>query len=191
MIDLNVYNKIEPQKGRLLITEPFEESSYFNRSVVLLCEHNDEGSFGFVMNNYIDVELSDFESLPHFETRIGLGGPVNSKNLYYLHTLGHIIPESVQITPGIFAGGDFETLKGLLIAGAIEKQQIRFFLGYSGWSEKQLDGELKHNALLVADIHDTQELMDTNNTNLWADYMTRQGGKYKAFAHFPKNPLHN
>lgn len=191
MIDLNVYNKLEPKKGRLLITEPFEESSYFNRSVVLLCEHNEDGSFGFVLNNYLDVQLTDFESLPTFETKIGLGGPVNSKNLYYIHTLGDKIPDSVQITEKIYAGGDFEHVKALLIAGAIEPTEIRFFLGYSGWVEKQLDGELKHNAWLVADITNDDELMDTSNASLWSDCMTRQGGKYKAFAHFPKNPTHN
>ncbi len=191
MIDLNVYNKLEPKKGRLLITEPFEESSYFTRSVVLLCEHNEEGSFGFVLNNYLDVELTDFESLPQFDTKIGLGGPVNSKNLYYIHTLGAKIPESVHIVGNIYAGGDFEHLKALLLADAIQPNQIRFFLGYSGWVEKQLEGELTHNAWLVADITHTDEIMDTSNLKLWADYMTRQGGKYKAFAHFPKNPTHN
>lgn len=196
MIDLNVYNKLDPQKGRLLITEPFEESSYFNRSVVLLCEHNQDGSFGFVLNNYVDVRLSDFQGLPTaddvgFEARIGLGGPVSSKNLYYIHTLGDKLPNSVQVTKEIYAGGDFELLKNMLISGAIQQNEIRFFLGYSGWVEKQLDGELKHNAWLVADVHNTAEIMNTNNETLWSDYMSRQGGKYKAFAHFPKNPTLN
>lgn len=196
MIDLNVYNKLEPKKGRLLITEPFEESSYFNRSVVLLCEHNEDGSFGFVLNNYVDVKLSDFEGLPDydamgFEARIGLGGPVSSKNLYYIHTLGDRLDNSVHIVKDIYAGGDFDQLKSLLTVGAIHQNEIRFFLGYSGWVEKQLDGELKHNAWLVADVQSCNEIMDTQNTTLWSDYMARQGGKYKAFAHFPKNPTLN
>jgi len=196
MIDLNVYNKLDPKKGRLLITEPFEESSYFNRSVVLLCEHNDDGSFGFVLNNYVDVRLSDFQGLPEsdevgFEARIGLGGPVSSKNLYYIHTLGDRLPDSVQVTEEIYAWGDFEVLKNMLISGVIKQNEIRFFLGYSGWVEKQLEGELKHNAWLVADVFNTAEIMDTKNESLWTDYMSRQGGKYKAFAHFPKNPALN
>mgnify|MGYP000266750989 CR=1 FL=1 len=191
MIDLNVYNKLDPKKGRLLITEPFEESSYFHRSVVLLCEHNEEGSFGFVLNNYVDVKLSDFEGMPDFDTIIGLGGPVSSKNLYYIHTLGDKLAESVHITGDIYAGGDFEQLKNMLAVGAIQEGEIRFFLGYSGWVEKQLEGELKHNAWLVTEIHNSLEIMDFSNGNLWSDYMARQGGKYKAFAHFPKNPTLN
>lgn len=191
MIDLNVYNKLEPKKGRLLITEPFEESSYFRRSVVLLCEHNNEGSFGFVLNNYVDVKLTDFEGLPEFETKIGMGGPVNSKNLYYVHTLGKKLPDSVEVAPGLFAGGNFDILQELIKVGGIKEDEIRFFLGYSGWVEKQLEGELKHNAWLVAEIYSIEEIMNTSNKNLWADYMFRQGGKYKAFAHFPNNPTLN
>ena len=191
MIDLNVYNKLEPKKGRLLITEPFEESSYFQRSVVLLCEHNEDGSFGFVLNNYTDLDLSDFENLPQFETKIGLGGPVSAKNLYYIHTLGDKLSESIHITGNIYAGGNFEELKSLMSASIIKKSEIRFFLGYSGWVSKQLNGELKQNAWLVADVENTEEIMDTSNSTLWEDSMKRQGGKYKAFAHFPKNPALN
>ncbi len=191
MIDLNVYNELEPKKGRLLITEPFEESSYFNRAIVLLCEHNEDGSFGFVLNNYTPVKLSDFEGLPDFETRLTIGGPVSAKNLYYIHTLGDKLDESIEISDGLYAGGNFEQLKEMLSAGIIKETEIRFFLGYSGWVEKQLAGELKHNAWLVADIHNLDEIMDTTNESLWSDYMKRQGGKYKAFAHFPKNPKLN
>ena len=191
MIDLHVYNKIDPKKGRLLITEPFEESSYFNRSVILLCEHNTEGSFGFVLNNYTTIKLTDFEGLPDFETKIGIGGPVNSKNLYYIHTLGDKLKNSVQVAKDLYAGGDFQTLKYLISEGLIQQHEIRFFLGYSGWVDKQLDSELKQNAWLVAEIGNVAEIMDTTNTSLWSDYMSRQGGKYKAFAHFPKNPALN
>ena len=191
MIDLNVYNQLEPQKGRLLITEPFEESSYFQRTVILLCEHNEEGSFGFVLNNYTDLALIDFEDLPAFETKIGLGGPVSAKNLYYIHTLGEQLDGSIHIVGDIYAGGDFDQLKELLRSGVVAENEIRFFLGYSGWVSKQLNGELKQNAWLVSEVGDSREIMDTNNHTLWEDYMIRQGGKYKAFAHFPKNPMLN
>ena len=120
-----------------------------------------------------------------------MGGPVSSKNLYYIHTLGDRLPDSVEVFPGLYAGGDFETLQELIRTSVISENEIRFFLGYSGWVEKQLEGELKHNAWLVADIESVEEIMNTDNKNLWADYMYRQGGKYKAFAHFPKNPTLN
>jgi putative transcriptional regulator len=79
----------------------------------------------------------------------------------------------------------------MLFEEAIKEGEIRFFLGYSGWVEKQLEGELKRNAWLVADIEAEKEIMSTSHETLWADYMRRQGGKYKAFAHFPKDPALN
>lgn len=196
MFDLNVYNKLEPQKGRLLITEPFMENDFFHRSVILLCEHNEDGSFGFVLNNYNEVKLSEFDNMSDVdancdEFRISLGGPVSSKNLYYIHTLGDLIPDSIHVVADIYAGGDFDALKKLINDGKVQPNQVRFFLGYSGWVEKQLNGELKQNSWLVADINDSADIMNVNYEGIWKDYMEKQGGKYKAFANFPKDPALN
>lgn len=191
MLDLNVYNKLDPKKGRLLITEPFLEGEYFHRAVILLCEHNEDGSFGFVLNNYVDIGLDNFEDIPDFDTRISTGGPVSTKNLYYIHTLGDKLNGSIQVHENLYAGGDFEQLKTLMATGIVKRNEVRFFLGYSGWVEKQLEGELKHSSWLVSDIDNVEEIMDVDNQNIWNTCMERQGGKYKAFAHFPKNPEHN
>lgn len=187
MIDLNVYNKLSPQKGRLLITEPFLDSEYFKRSVILLCEHNEEGTFGFVLNNYVDISLDQFDGIPEFETKISMGGPVSTKNLYYIHTLGDKLPGSIQVHQNLYAGGDFEILKELMASNQVAHNQIRFFLGYSGWVNKQLEGELKHNSWLVADIKSVDDIMNVDYTTIWTDYMQGMGGKYKAFAHFPED----
>ena len=196
MFDLNVYNTLEPQKGRLLITEPFMVNEYFHRSVILLCEHNEDGSFGFVLNNYTDIRLSQFENMTEIEPydqefRISIGGPVSSKNLYYIHTLGDKLPNSIHVTQNIYAGGDFDTLKTLMADGKVSPDEVRFFLGYSGWVEKQLNGELKQNSWLVSEIDHQDDIMDVNYDNIWKDYMERQGGKYKVFANFPKDPAMN
>lgn len=191
MLDLNVYNKLNPEKGKLLITEPFLESDYFKRSVILLCEHNEEGTFGFVLNNYLDISLDSFEGLPSFNSRISQGGPVNKKNLYYIHTLGALIDDSVEVVKGLYAGGDFEQIKEMIQKDQVAQNQIRFFLGYSGWVEHQLEGELKHNSWLVADINNIDDIMNTNYSKIWEDYMYKQGGKYKAFSQFPTDPALN
>ncbi len=196
MFDLNVYNTLDPKKGRLLITEPFMQNDYFHRSVILLCEHNEDGSFGFVLNNYTDVKLSEFENMHEVEGfcddfRISIGGPVSAKNLYYIHTLGDQLPDSIHVAGNIYAGGDFDLLKEKIANGQVTADQVRFFLGYSGWVEKQLNGELKQNSWLVADIDHSDDIMDVNNETIWKDYMQRQGGKYKVFANFPKDPALN
>jgi len=188
MLDLKVHNKLSPKKGRLLITEPFLDDDYFGRSVILLCEHNEEGSFGFVLNNFIDVPLSELVEFPEFNTRISRGGPVGQNHIYYIHTLGDIIEESIHVTGNIYTGGNFEDIKKQAELGLIKDNQIRFFLGYSGWTTNQLEGELKHNSWLVSNLIEEDDIMDTFNDNLWQTYMESQGGKYKAFSHFPKNP---
>ncbi|MDX1350325.1 MAG: YqgE/AlgH family protein [Putridiphycobacter sp.] len=185
MLDLKVYNKLSPKKGRVLITEPFLEDDYFERSVVLICEHNEDGSFGFVLNKYSEIELQDISDFPSFDTQISIGGPVDPQHLYYIHTLGHDIPGSIEVVDGLYMGGDFEALKEKANLGLIKKNQIRFFIGYSGWTKGQLEDELVKNAWLVSDIIDLSALMNDQYETIWEDYMRHQGGKYKAFAQFP------
>ena len=187
MIDLKVYNSLSPKRGRILITEPFLEDDYFERSIILLCEHNDEGSFGFVLNNYTDLSLQEIVDFPEFDTKISIGGPVSKQHLYFIHTLGDKIGDSIPISDHIYMGGDFEQVREQIKMGLINSDEIRFFIGYSGWTKKQLDTELAQNAWLVSEIMDEAKLMDISYTSIWEDYMKNQGGKYKAFAQFPTN----
>lgn len=185
MLDLKVYNKIAPSKGKVLITEPFLEDDYFERSIVLLCEHNEEGSFGFVLNNYAEISLQEISDFPPFEAQISVGGPVDPQHLYYIHTLGLDIEGSIQIADGLYMGGDFENVKEKVKLGLIKPGQIRFFIGYSGWTKGQLEDELLKNAWLVSDIIELDALMNDQYDTIWEDYMRNQGGKYKAFSQFP------
>lgn len=188
MLDLKVHNKMPPQKGKVLITEPFVDDDYFGRSVILLCEHNDDGSFGLVLNKYVDVSISELTDFPEIDTKISIGGPVGNKHLYFIHTLGEEIEDSVHVVDNIYMGGNFEAIIEKAKLGLLKDNQIRFFLGYAGWTTNQLEGELKQNSWLVADIINSEDIMDVNNGSIWKDYMNSQGGKYKAFAHFPKRP---
>ena len=138
MIDLKVYNNLSPEKGRVLITEPFLEDDYFERSIILLCEHNSDGSFGFVLNNYTELKLQDIVDFPEFETKISTGGPVSEKHLYFIHTIGDEITDSIHIAGSIYMGGDFEQVKEKIKMGLIRPTQIRFFIGYSGWMKKSV-----------------------------------------------------
>lgn len=191
MIDLKVHNKLSPKKGRVLISEPFVDDDYFGRTIILLCEHNEEGSFGFVLNKYLDVEVKELSDFDPVMARISKGGPVGNKHLYFLHTLGDEIENSVHVVGNIYSGGTFEEIVQKAKLGLIKQNSVRFFLGYSGWTTNQLEDELKQNAWLVSNISTTESIMDTKNDSIWEDYMSLQGGKYKAFAHFPINPHFN
>jgi putative transcriptional regulator len=191
-LDLDVQNSLEPAKGRLLLSEPFMQDEYFSRAVVILCEHGEEGSFGFVLNNYLDIDLHEFSSnFPDIPARISLGGPVKNKNLYFIHTLGELIPNSIPVAHNIYLGGDYEVLIEKITENIDLLKHVRFFLGYSGWSSGQLDSELKEKSWLIVEEYDPQHIMDVEYDEIWKTMMAQQGGRYKMMSEFPLDPRLN
>lgn len=192
LFDFRKLNRLKPQKGRLLISEPFMEDEHFGRAVVLLGEHNEEGSFGFVLNHYVEqINLGDImNDFPVFETRIANGGPVKTNNLYYIHTLGEQLPGSIPLVDGVYMGGSFEALRELIEKNKVQRNEVRFFLGYAGWAFGQLENELKENSWIIAPC-DGAEIMDTSNENLWETVLKRMGGEHKIISNFPENPSLN
>jgi putative transcriptional regulator len=183
-------NKVA-KRGRVLISEPFINDTYFKRSVVLLTEHTKEGSVGFVLNKPVDLAvnnvLSDF---PEIDTDISIGGPVNTNTIHYIHTLGEVIPNSVRVLQNLYWGGDFEVIKDMIRTGLIKGSDIRFFLGYAGWSPKQLENELSENAWLVSEMK-PEHIMQGPGENLWKAILENSGDKYKTWVNFPENPSLN
>mgnify|MGYP003402420565 FL=1 len=181
-----------PKKGHLLIAEPSTLGDVsFNRSVVLLAEHNDEGSIGFILNKPLNYTINDL--LPEIEASFKLynGGPVEQDNLYFIHNIPEIIPNSVEISNGIYWGGDFETTKHLINTGEINKNNIRFFLGYSGWSVNQLEMEMQENAWIVSENSLKKKLLSKSSNQFWKEKIIEQGGEYVLFSNAPENPMLN
>ncbi|NNC82545.1 MAG: YqgE/AlgH family protein [Flavobacteriales bacterium] len=132
MMKFQPENKEEPRKGSLLISEPFMDDPYFKRTVILLCEHNEEGSFGFVLNRYIDVKVHDIISdIPELDNRISVGGPVRNENLFYLHRLGDQLEGSSEVAQGVYMGGHFDVLKDKIKNKVVDPAEIRFFIVFS------------------------------------------------------------
>jgi putative transcriptional regulator len=176
------------EAGRVLISEPFLTDQYFRRSVVYLTEHSESGSLGFVLNKSLDMKIADMiEDFPDVNFPVSLGGPVSTNTVHYLHTLGDEIPESVHVKDGIFWGGDFDIMRALVQEGKAGTHNLRFFLGYSGWAEKQLDGELKMNAWLVGEIPPPL-VMKGGSSEFWTDTLSGLEAKYRAWANFPDDP---
>lgn len=192
MIDLAFKNNKKPEMGNLLISDPFLDEDYFRRSVILLCEHNEDGTFGFVLNNYLDVDLHEIdEDFPNIKARISVGGPVDTQNLFFIHSFKEPIEGSVAINDELSFGGDYERILELLTLNPSLKSQIRFFLGYSGWSKDQLKGELKENSWIVANNIKTSEILDTTNNQFWNYCLEKQGERFKTISKFPINPNDN
>jgi putative transcriptional regulator len=177
-----------PKKGKVLIAEPFLKDYYFKRSIILLTEHGNEGSVGFVLNKPVKMKIEEMVmDMPPFETMISVGGPVGVNSLHYIHTLGDIIPESVRVFDNVYWGGDFATIKGLLKTGKINNHQIRFFLGYSGWQPNQLNSELQQSSWIVSSLN-ANEIMNTKVKNLWKNSLRQLGKKYELWSNFPEDP---
>jgi len=180
-------NNVAPQKGRVLIAEPFLPGSYFNRSIVFLVEHNEEGSVGFILNKPVDFPITGFyDEFPKFNDQLFIGGPVEIESVYYIHKLGEFIPGSIHIIDDLYWGGDFEQLKEMVNSGFASKNQVRFFLGYSGWGKDQLQEELDEDSWLVSDINPA--IVMSSPGQLWKDMVKKLGGKYSMWENFPENP---
>ncbi|MBN2347955.1 MAG: YqgE/AlgH family protein [Bacteroidales bacterium] len=193
-LDYNFFDAeshVKPQKGKVLISEPFLQDNYFKRSIVLLTEHTEEGSIGFVLNKPVNIKVTEvIKDFPEFEATVSLGGPVNTNTIHYIHTLGDIIPESIHVHGNVFWGGDFEAVKRLIKSGNLSAEQIRFFLGYSGWSSHQLEDELEENAWVVTEIN-LDNIMSPMNKNFWKKTLQKMGKKYELWSQFPENPQMN
>jgi putative transcriptional regulator len=181
-------NKLKPEKGRLLISEPFLPDPNFERTVVLLCEHNEEGSFGFVLNKPAIVKVNEvMEELKNFEHDILIGGPVQQDTLHFIHR-NVAIEGGAEVRKDIFWGGNFENVLFLSDTQQLNPAHIKFFLGYSGWGPGQLEEELDENSWIVCD-YVTEELMfETEPTGMWRKALGNMGGRFSVYANYPVDP---
>lgn len=190
LFDILPEDKI-PEKGKILISEPFLPDSFFNRSIVYLTDHTSEGSVGFILNKKIDLKISSaIMGFEGWEEDLNMGGPVAPDTIHYLHNLGFIIPKSVRIEEDIYWGGDIDSIRGLIKTGQVKDSQIRFFLGYSGWSAGQLERELKENSWVIARVN-PEIIMNNRGEDTWKRVLRSLKNKYRRWADFPDSPEMN
>ena len=180
-----------PACGKILISEPLAQDNYFKRSIVLLTEHNDKGSVGFVLNKPVRVPVSNLiHDFPHFDAKISVGGPVNKNSLYFVHRLGKLIPDSVNFIDDLSWGGNFEALRLIVETKQIDADQIRFFIGYAGWQPGQLESEIEKNFWLVSD-YDESLFRQAIDNEFWRTAVQNMGNDYKIWTTVPENLLLN
>lgn len=171
--------------GKILLAEPFMLDPNFKRSAVLLCEHSGEGSVGFIMNKPLEMRVDELiEGFPEFDSEVFFGGPVQTDTIHYIHNLGDLLEDSMKIVDGVYWGGDFEKLKFLITSGLVQPGNIRFFVGYSGWSEGQLIDEMVYGSWVVADM-DANYLFKSPPSDLWRQVMYNKGDAYTVIAQMP------
>jgi putative transcriptional regulator len=180
----------KPKQGTILISEPSLRDFFFRQSVVLLAEHNAEGTFGLIINKPMEVKLKEvIKGFPPYKLPVYLGGPVKTDSLFYIHTHPDI-SDSLLIMEGLFWGGDLDAIRELMHAGVIKPHEIRFFLGYAGWSPKQLDQEIKEKSWVLSHSS-VNEIISNHPETLWSNYLKSMGQDYAIWANFPSDPTMN
>jgi putative transcriptional regulator len=175
----------EIKSQKLLLASPFMFDAYFRRSVILMCEHkNDEGSLGYILNKKMGITLGSLiEEFQDFPSEVYYGGPVGTDTLHYIHNVGHLLPDSVKIVEGLYWHGNFERLKELILTKQIEPSNIRFFVGYSGWAEGQLQAEMKEQSWLLGQVQ--KEYTFSEEKNLWTTVLQNEGGAKSIIGQIP------
>lgn len=162
------------------------EDPNFKRAAILLCDHGADGSVGFIINKPLDIRVDELvEGFPEFDAMVRLGGPVQTDTLHYLHTVGDLLEGSQAISKGVYWGGDFEKLKFLITTELIKPKDIRFFVGYSGWSVGQLNEEMEIGSWFTAEP-DANYLFKMRSKRVWRKAMQNKGSTFSVIAEMPE-----
>jgi putative transcriptional regulator len=181
---------IIPKQGIILISEPTLQDYYFRQSVVLLAEHNEEGTFGVIINKPLEARLHEVvREFPGSDYPVFLGGPVKTDSIFFLHTKAGI-KGSLRIMKGLYWGGDLDIIRMMMESDAITQDEIRFYVGYAGWHPGQLDREISESSWILS--HTTAaEVVSSQPELLWQNYLKNMGKDYAIWANFPSDPALN
>lgn len=184
-------NTMEPRNGLLLVSEPSLDEPHFNHSIVMLIDYGrNEDSLGIVINRSTPFTLDKaIDGVnPNIHIPIFAGGPVGLDRLIYLHTLGPAFHDTKEISPGLFLGGDLNEVLDYVNSGYETEGIIRFFIGYSGWSAGQLDGEINNGSWAVANPIQPRQLLSLSDNSLWHEVVRSMGNEFKDWRYSPQYP---
>ncbi len=184
-------NKLKPAVGRLLIAEPFLHDDYFRRAVVLIADHSEKGTVGFILNKPLEITVQQaVPDFPNYDQLAFFGGPVQRDQLYFIHTLGEKIEESFPIGKDLSWLGDFGKVKRLIEKKEMSEDQVRFFIGYAGWESGQLEKELESKSWFVSNA-DNDIIFNVDPAEMWTAAVKKMGDAFAPMANFPEDPSLN
>jgi putative transcriptional regulator len=179
-------NKVIRQ-GDILLAEPFMTDSCFIKTAILITDYHPTGTVGFILNKPINMKLNDLVmNFPDFDAEVYFGGPVLTDTIHFLHNLGDLLENSRLVAKGVYWGGNFERLKFLIKSGLVASNQIRFYVGYSGWSPGQLEEEIE-SASWVISHNDPNYVFKSPSEQLWKKVMMDKGEIYSILSELPDN----
>jgi len=174
-------------KGQLLLDSGQLQGSFFQRTVVLICEHNAEGAFGLVLNLSSGSKIGEMvvADLPEAlkEYPLYLGGPVQTTALSFLHSDTFL--SDANVIPNLALGHSLETLTEIAESFSATRK-VRMFAGYSGWGPGQLEGEMARKAWLTHPAS-LELILETDPATLWQKVLQSMGPKYKLLSLMPED----
>lgn len=180
-----------PAAGKILIANPFLKDPNFFRTVILLCEHREAGSFGFIFNKIFSKTLSELIPASKVDDMpVYFGGPVQLDTIHFLHNVPDLIEGGFKVRNDLFWGGDFERAMELLNMGLLDRGKIKFFLGYSGWDSGQLENEMQEKSWIVSDVN-AQLFFNKEDTDIWPASLRSMGSNFAMMANYPVDPSLN
>ena len=197
-LNLDIFNLLDnqpqPSRGSMLVAKPTVEDFCFKRSVTLIVDHdNEEGSMGFMINKPTRFTIN--EVAPELECNVPLplylGGPVGTNMLFFLHSIGSSIPESLQVAPGLFYGGDFDMIKMYLESCEHPEDKVKFMVGYSGWAKGQLDEEVSRHDWALLKENAAQLVFNTPDEHIWQEAVNLFGQQYRMWQNWPDDIYQN
>ena len=190
--------------GTVLIASLALEDPAFSRTVALIIQyHEHDGTLGLVLNRPLGekVSLYSTEELQKLTGKEGLvgegspelgglffqGGPVNPGYLFFLHRLRDVIGGGSEVCAGVYLGGDLDAVRAHAAVLESTNPVLRFYLGYAGWKEGQLEAEIDMGAWILTES--TPELIfDAEPDQAWQHALYALGGKYRAMSLIPEDP---
>lgn len=179
-------------KGDTLIGKPSILGDItFNKAVILIADFNEEGVVGFMMNKPLNEDLQNLIPNVQKDFKVFDGGPVERDKLFFIHSVPDIISGGIKITDEMYWGGQHEDVIKLINQNILDDTQIKFFLGYSGWSSEQLQDEIKDEVWILKDDMSYRELISCSSSSFWNKTIKSLGGEYLIWANAPDNPNYN
>lgn len=187
----NYNSNVQPSDGCLLVSEPHLPDANFDRTVILLCKHDEQGSFGFILNRKSNVTLGELmKDAQGVGQPVYVGGPVEQNTLHYIH-LDENLPEAEHVDNMFYWGGNFDLLLSWMKDGVTDGRNFRFFLGYSGWGAGQLEEEIKQNSWIVIKPDNVKFLFQENEDDMWKNILEELGGRFSMYSKYPVDPRLN
>ncbi|MCO6460622.1 MAG: YqgE/AlgH family protein [Saprospiraceae bacterium] len=181
----------EVKQGDILLAEPFMADSYFIKAAILVTDYHPTGTVGFILNKPINMKVNDLLlNFPEFDGDVFFGGPVGTDTIHFLHNLGDLLEGSRLVANGVYWGGNFDKLKFLIKSGLVQPNQIRFYVGYSGWSPGQLEEEINNSSWVISH-NDPNYVFKSPSDQLWKQVLMNKGEIYAILSELPENTNYN